>query len=65
MCDKCTKIFSENETGWQTFTAQTIIEREDGERITKTQHLDACPECALVPTRQFPKEIGTTVTPAE
>lgn len=57
MCDKCSTVFSENEDGWQTFTATTMVEDETGNKTQKVQHLDTCPACALIPRRQFQKEI--------
>ena len=57
MCDKCFTVFSENEDGWQTFTATTTKYDENGDPRQVNQRLDACPSCALVPAKQFQKEL--------
>lgn len=55
-CDKCGNIFSELETGWQSYTATTVQEDERGLPMEIKQAMDACPACALVPRRQFDRE---------
>lgn len=59
MCDKpeCHRIFSENEEGWQTFTANTVEYDEDGRQITIPIRQDLCPECA-VPTPRRGNKAG-------
>lgn len=57
MCDKCGTVFSENEDGWQTFTATTTKYDDSGQARQIQQRLDACPSCSLVPKRQFAKEL--------
>ena len=57
MCDKCFTVFSENEDGWQTFTATTTKYDDDGTPHQVNRRMDACPSCALVPQRQFQKEL--------
>lgn len=56
MCDRCNEIFSENEEGWQTFTAATMVEDEHGVMKPVNMAMDACPSCAMVPKRQYEKE---------
>jgi hypothetical protein len=56
MCDKCQTIFSELEVGWQTFTAVSMEEDDNGNPVERKQAMDACPSCALVPKRQFDRE---------
>lgn len=45
MCDKCGRIFSENEEDWSTFSGARKRRREDGSRYTESIDQDACPEC--------------------
>lgn len=45
MCDKCGRIFSENEEDWSTFSGARKRRREDGSRYTEQIDQDACPEC--------------------
>lgn len=47
MCDRCGTIFSELDSGWQTFSATTVSEDDDGNRKTVSVLMDACPACAL------------------
>lgn len=49
MCDKCQRVFSETELGWQSYQATTVDEDDYGRSTNKTINMDACPECALVP----------------
>jgi hypothetical protein len=56
LCDKCGEVFSENENGWQTFTATTMQEDENGVMTEVKQALDACPACAMIPKRKFERE---------
>lgn len=56
MCDRCNEIFSENEAGWQTFTAATMVEDENGVMKAVNMAMDACPACAMVPKKQYEKE---------
>lgn len=56
MCDRCGEVFSENESGWQTFTAATMVEDENGVQRSINQQMDACPSCAMVPKRVYEKE---------
>lgn len=56
MCDRCNQIFSENEEGWQTFTAATMVEDEHGVMKAVNMAMDACPSCAMVPKKQYEKE---------
>lgn len=51
MCDRCGRIFSENESGWQTYRATTV--KRDPEKGTTYQvevAMDACEQCSLNPT---------------
>ena len=64
-CDKCGNIFSEVESGWQTYTATTMIEDENGGTKEVKQALDACPSCALVPRRQFARETDAVLDARE
>lgn len=57
ICDKCSIVFSELEDGWQSFTATTVRQDDNGETITVRQAMDACPSCALIPPRRFKKEL--------
>ena len=45
MCDRCKKIFSEAEDGWETYTGSRV-DTSNGERRSVQRSLDACPECA-------------------
>ena len=45
MCDKCGRIFSENDDGWSTFTGTAKRRREDGSRYTESVTQDACAPC--------------------
>jgi ferredoxin len=56
MCDRCNEIFSENEDGWQTFTATTMKEDENGVSRPISMAMDACPSCAMIPKKQYEKE---------
>lgn len=47
MCDRCGTIFSELDSGWQTFSASTFTEDDDGNRKAVSVLMDACPSCAL------------------
>ena len=67
MCDKCGAVFSELESGWQTYSATTTIEDQDGGRRTVTRAMDGCAGCALVPitrTARLEKELGIGGEPA-
>jgi len=64
-CDKCGNIFSEIESGWQSYTATTMIEDENGGTKEVKQALDACPSCALVPRRQFERETRAVIDARE
>lgn len=58
ICDKCDTVFSELEDGWQSFTATTNrIDPDTGEVVEVRQAMDACPACAVMPRRQFRKEL--------
>lgn len=53
MCDRCQKVFSELDLGWQTFEAVTVDEDENGRPLNKAVRMDACPDCAMTtPTRR-------------
>lgn len=56
MCDRCSNVFSENEDGWQTFTATTMKENEDGVQVPIQMAMDACPSCAMIPKKQYERE---------
>ena len=60
-CDKCGTIFSELESGWQTFTATTIEEDANGNQQEIRQAMDACPSCALKPKRTFERETQAAI----
>lgn len=48
MCDRCSKIFSELEDGWQTFQATTMkTDAETGAKHPISVAMDACPACAI------------------
>jgi hypothetical protein len=71
MCDKCQKVFSEMEPGWQTYEATTMDEDDDGRPFSRSLRMDACPECAIVPTTrkerriaQLEREAGITPAPS-
>ena len=55
-CDRCGEIFSELETGWQTFQATTMIEDDHGAVTEQRVSMDACPACAIKPKRTFERE---------
>ena len=55
MCDKCGQIFSELESGWQTYEATTIEDLQTGERKRVTRAMDACASCAMVPPGARPR----------
>lgn len=57
ICDRCNSVFSELEDGWQAFTATTVKKDENGKPVEIVQAMDACPSCALAPTRVFTKEL--------
>lgn len=46
MCDKCDRVFSEREEGWQTFTGTTMRKR-NGRREPVSETLDMCSDCAI------------------
>lgn len=46
MCDKCNRVFSEREDGWQTFTGSTF-RKVRGKRELVSEVLDMCPDCAI------------------
>lgn len=58
MCDKCQRVFSETELGWQTYTATTVDEDATGRNLTRTQQMDACPTCAILPKSQRERRIA-------
>jgi hypothetical protein len=47
MCDRCLKVFSELEDGWETFQITRADEDDDGRKVTKTESRDSCPGCAF------------------
>lgn len=60
MCDKCNTVFSELEDGWQTFSATTVRRDDDGRSVNVQATMDACPSCAMIPPRQFRRELEAT-----
>lgn len=47
MCDRCKTIFSENDEGWQSFTANTMNYDENGQVINVPIRQDLCADCAI------------------
>ncbi len=46
MCDKCARIFSENEEDWSTFSGtRQRRDQQSGRKFAETVVQDACPEC--------------------
>ena len=65
MCDKCGQMFSELESGWQTYEATTIEDLQTGERKRVTRAMDACASCAMVPiTRTQRMEAALGIGPS-
>lgn len=66
MCDKCSRVFSENADGWSTLQG-TTIKRVEGRPQAVHQTIDLCPACvsqpaenpyaALEPRRETPATI--------
>jgi hypothetical protein len=46
MCDRCGRIFSENEPGWDSGNVGRKVTREDGTVNTVTRQFDQCGECS-------------------
>lgn len=63
MCDKCGRIFSELDEGWQAFTVSTRRKAENGQVRNEMVAMDACKDCsfqgAMEPTI---KSVGTART---
>lgn len=47
MCDKCERIFSENEEGWQSATLNTVEYDEHGNQVAIPIRQDLCTDCAV------------------
>ena len=62
MCDRCGTVFSELDSGWQTYQATTTVEDDEtGQRHQVTRTMDACRGCAIVPltkTQRLERELG-------
>lgn len=52
MCDKCSRVFSENEEGWQTASLQTVEYDDSGNQITVPIRHDLCSDCAVETPRR-------------
>lgn len=81
MCDRCGRIFSENEEDWSTFTG--AVKRRDkvtGRAFTENAEQDACPECtpggtlakpslrpqiAAAPKSEAPSDMDTKIASLE
>lgn len=48
MCDKCSRVFSENAEGWSSMTG-TTWRTVDGRRQQAHQTIDLCPACVSAP----------------
>lgn len=46
MCDRCGRMFSENEPGWDSGNVGRRITRDDGTVNTVTRQFDQCGECS-------------------
>lgn len=60
MCDKCKDIFSENDAGWQTFTANTIDYDEENRQITVAIRQDLCAGCAIETPKRANAKLSET-----
>ena len=50
MCDKCGRIFSVYEEGWQRMTVQQSYTDAAGDMQARNKAIDVCNQCAIVPT---------------
>lgn len=46
MCDRCGAIFSERDTGWETYQGNRVVRDPDGGNHAVRMQLDSCAECA-------------------
>lgn len=53
MCDKCGRVFSVNEEGWQHFSGSSHSKDERGRPVTSDVEMDVCSLCIVTPV-QFP-----------
>lgn len=60
MCDKCKTVFSENDAGWQTFTANTVDYDEEGRQTSVPIRQDLCAGCAIDTPRRKPAKLSET-----
>jgi hypothetical protein len=65
MCDKCARIFSENEEDWASGTAVRKRRREDGSRYNETIDEDRCPQCASGSQAVHPRIAMLDTKPAD
>lgn len=66
MCDRCGRIFSENETGWASGSLGQKVTRDDGTVNTVSRQYDQCGECLGVQVRNEAERaaISSGVKPA-
>jgi hypothetical protein len=47
MCDRCGRVFSLAESGWQTGQITTLAQDADGGEYQVRVSMDSCPDCAV------------------
>ncbi len=55
MCDRCGRVFSLAESGWQTGAITTLAEDDDGNEYQKRVSMDSCPDCAVAVKGRRPR----------
>lgn len=62
MCDQCGTVFSERADDWSTYSGSRRKRDTNGQVVTISDTLDACPDCTAI--RFTPRaELPTTASP--